>query len=58
MKTFSEIRYDFMLALATNIPPDYLKWADNHPEDLEPIADAVVYMANELTRQYLDTLGE
>jgi hypothetical protein len=58
MKTFSEIRYDFMLALATNIPPDYLKWADNHPEDLEFIADAVVYMANELTRQYLDTLGE
>jgi hypothetical protein len=58
MKTRDELVLDFMLALATNIPTDYLSWAENDPEDLEPIANAIIYMANELTRQYLDTLGE
>jgi hypothetical protein len=56
MKTRDEMSYDFMLALSTNIPPDYLKWADNHPEDLELISDAISLMAYELTRQYLATL--
>jgi hypothetical protein len=56
MKTRDEMAYDFMLALATNIPPDYLKWADIHPEDLELISDAISLMAHELTRQYLATL--
>jgi len=56
MKTRDEMAYEFMLALATNIPPDYLKWADNYPEDLEAIGEAITLMAYELTRAYLNTL--
>jgi hypothetical protein len=56
MKTRDEMAYEFMLALATNIPPDYLKWADSDPEDLEPIGEAITLMAYQLTRSYLDTL--
>ena len=56
MKTRDEMTYEFMLALATNIPTDYLKWAERNPEDLEQISEAITLMAYQLTRAYLSTL--
>jgi hypothetical protein len=56
MKTAQEMTYEFMLALSTNMPVDYFKYLDQHPEDAETDADAVLSMAQALTHKYLESL--
>jgi hypothetical protein len=56
MKTAQEMTYDFMLALASNMTPNYLKYIEQHPEDADIEADCVLQMAKALTHKYLESL--
>jgi hypothetical protein len=56
MKTAQEITYDFMLALASNMPHDYLGYIEKYPEDADEEAEKLLGMAQTLTRIYLGSL--
>jgi hypothetical protein len=56
MKTRDEIVYDFMLALASNLPNEYLKYIEKYPEDADMDAEGILQMAHALTRKYLESL--
>ncbi len=56
MKTRDEIVYDFMLALASNLPNEYLKFIEKYPEDADIDANNIFMMAHALTRRYLESL--